>query len=104
MDFFERFLSYTNSFSYGEFPEYREQGGYDVIEHVLPTMALNLGGRVAEFASWDRKAKQWGGDSLHYPVRWMPDLEDDEIYHKAFILHPIKDVNHPLRTFYRNKR
>lgn len=104
-DFFNRFLCLTNDFMNGFFPGFEEQGGYDLSEHLYPTMALHYGGKLHQLASWNRNLCCWSGDFQHFPLRWQPDLTiDDDPYRSACLLHPLKDYDNPIRSFHRLKR
>ena len=98
IDFFDRFLFLTNSFSNGFFPAY---DGYDISEHLYPTLCRHFGGNVGVFATWENE-KEWHGAYQYFPMRWRPEL--DEIYEDASILHPLKEFSHPTRIYHRNKR
>lgn len=102
IDFFERFLNLTNSFVGGYFPIFTEQGGYDLGEHLYPTLAAHYGGRVGSLATWDDKLNIWKGNYRRYPMRFRPDISED--FRSASILHPLKEINHPLRDYYRKER
>lgn len=99
IDFFERFLHMTNGFSPGFVPKYE---GYDISEHMYPTLARHYGGNVGVFATWD--GKKWHGANRYFPVRWQPELEGDGDYKEASILHPLKSYEHPVRQYFRMKR
>jgi len=95
-NFFERFLMYTNEFTKGYFPDYEEQGGYDLAEHLFPTLATYYGGKVGGFATWDRHSFKWTkGQSKKYPMRWQPELEFEDSFKEASILHPVKEYDNP---------
>lgn len=100
-NFFEKFLNLTNYFTHGFYPFYN---GYDISEHLYPTLARVLGGKVAVLASRDYKTGKWHGNYERYPMRWLPEIDISENYPEASILHPIKSFNHPIRKFYRKKR
>jgi len=101
----ERILYFTNDFTKGFFPDYEEQGGYDIAECLLPTMAEHFGGKVGGLVVWSEKAGKWvQGNGEKYPIRWRPDLPTENLYTSASILHPVKDYNHPIREFQRKKR
>jgi hypothetical protein len=102
INFFERFLWLTNDFDKGHFPGYEEQGGYDLAEHLYPTLAHHFGGGLHSFGYWDRK-DGWIGDK-RYMMRWKPELRPEEVPEDAFILHPLKSYDHPIRTQQRKKR
>jgi hypothetical protein len=101
INFFERFLSLTSGFDKGYFPFY---GGYDLSEHLYPTLCRHFGGNVGVFASWDREGK-WHGAYHHFPLRWKPELDPDtENFPVASIMHPVKALDHPIRVHHREKR
>lgn len=122
IDFFERFLHLTNAFHSGFFPGFEAQGGYDIAEHIFPTLAHQFGGRVAQFANWvanndhlpnrqylpnERKpvaaeGGTWEGSFQKYPMRWRPEIE--EFFPEAYIYHPLKEFNNPVREYYRQQR
>lgn len=105
INFFDKFLSWTNAFSGGYFPGYEEQGGYAFEEHLYPTLAHHLGGRVEQFASWNASQCQWRGNYKRYPMRWKPDLDPhQENFPEASIMHPIKSMDHPVRHWQQTKR
>lgn len=99
INFFDRFLFLTNSFSEGYFPAYT---GYDISEHMYPTLCRHFGGNVGVFATWDEIKQEWHGAYEHFPMRWQPELTDT--FPDASILHPLKTYNHPVRTFHRERR
>jgi len=97
IDFFDRFLFLTNSFSDGFFPAY---SGYDISEHLYPTLCRHFGGNVGVFATWDEG--KWHGAYKYFPMRWKPEI--DEIFSEASIIHPVKSLNHPVRIYHRERR
>jgi hypothetical protein len=100
-NFFERFLYYTNDFQQDFFPDY---DGWDITEHLLPTLVKHWGGEVQQFAKWSKTLGEWTeGDPRKYPIRWRPDLTDDECW-EATIMHPIKAFDHPVRIRHRQRR
>ncbi|CAE7860201.1 unnamed protein product [Symbiodinium microadriaticum] len=74
INFFERFLALTNEFPAGHFPNY---DGYDISEHLYPTLARHFGGNIGVFATWDREEQQWHGSHEYYPIRWKPELDPE---------------------------
>lgn len=123
-NFFEKFLYYTNDFKNGFFPGYeqaiispsvqngyvhrsmsrREPSAWDLIEHMMPTLAKHWGGEVQQFAKWNQSGV-WAGNYRRYPIRWQPELFlVDHEYLQASIMHPLKSFSHPIREFHRNKR
>jgi len=102
IDFFDKFLYLTNDFTEGFFPNYEEQGGYDLSEHLYPTLAVNYGGKVGQFATWSEPYQRWAGSYIKYPLRFRPELDHDCT--KASIMHPIKEYDNPIREYHRRKR
>ncbi len=101
INFFERFLNMTNSFSDGFFPFY---SGYDLSEHLYPTLCRHFGGNIGVFAHYDEYGK-WHGAYEHFPVRWRPEIDPvTENFPDASIIHPLKSYDHPLRVLHRDKR
>lgn len=101
IDFFERFLSMTSGFSDGQFPFY---SGYDLSEHMYPTLCRHFGGNVGVFATYDHEGK-WHGSHEIFPVRWRPELNAElDPYENASIMHPLKDFDNPIRKYHREKR
>lgn len=102
IDFFEKFLYFTNEFSQGFFPGYAEQGGYDISEHLYPTLAIHYGGKVGQLAGWSEPYQKWFGNYKKYPLRFRPDLEESD--NEMCIAHPIKEYDNPIRLYHRKKR
>jgi hypothetical protein len=101
IDFFERFLNMTNGFTNGYFPFY---SGYDISEHMYPTLCRHFGGNIGVFATYDEHGK-WHGAYEYFPVRWKPDLNPEkDKYKEASIMHPLKSYDHPIRKYHREKR
>jgi len=105
-NFLERFLYYTNDFRAGFFPNYNGPAAWDLSEHMYPTLAKHWGGTVMQFAKWKAEANMWlGGNYRRYPIRWQPDLQPiEQEYLQASIMHPLKELDHPIREFHRAKR
>ena len=101
MNFFDRFLSLTNQFTEGYMPGYC---GYDVSEHLYPSLCRHLGGNVGVFASYDQTGK-WHGHYKQFPIRWRPSLDPEtENFTEASIMHPLKNYDHPIRILQRELR
>ena len=101
INFFDRFLNMTNSFSEGFFPFY---DGYDLSEHLYPTLCRHFGGNVGVFAHYDEDQK-WHGAYEYFPIRWRPELDPTtENFPNASIMHPIKSYDHPIRVLHRERR
>lgn len=99
IDFFNRFLWYTNAFERGFFPEFV---GYDISEHIYPTLAIHLGGKVKELSHWDNFSSIWRGDFKKYSIRWRPQIE--QFFPESVILHPIKNYDDHIRQYFRRRR
>jgi hypothetical protein len=101
INFFDRFLNLTNAFSAGYFPLYK---GYDISEHMYPTLCRHFGGDVGVLAHYDEYGV-WHGAYEYFPMRWKPELDPEkEKFPEASILHPVKDVNNPIRLICKEKR
>lgn len=102
INFFDRFLTMTNQFSEGYMPGYN---GYDISEHMYPTLARHFGGNIGVFATYDSINSKWHGSYEVFPMRWKPELDPlTENYPEASIMHPLKTFEHPIRTYHREKR
>jgi hypothetical protein len=102
INFFERFLNITSNFSNGQFPFY---SGYDLSEHMYPSLCRHFGGNIGVFATWDGVKKEWHGASEFFPMRWRPDIDPEvDPFRDASIIHPLKDFDHPIRQYHREKR
>jgi len=101
IDFFNKFLFLTNEFSEGYFPAY---SGYDISEHLYPTLCRHFGGNVGVFATWEDAKQEWHGAFEYFPMRRRPELDPEATYPKASILHPLKSFDHPIRKFHRTRR
>lgn len=100
LNFFERFLNLTNGFSRGHIPNYN---GYDISEHMYPTMSRHFGGNIGVFSSYEDG--EWHGSYEYFPIRWKPDLDPvSENFPDASIMHPLKTYDNPIRTYHREKR
>jgi hypothetical protein len=88
INFFDRFLNLTSGFSEGFFPFY---SGYDLSEHMYPSLCRHFGGHIGVFATWDGIEKKWHGASEYFPMRWRPEIDPEkDSYQNASIIHPIK--------------
>lgn len=101
INFFNKFLTLVNCFPKGEYPNFKE---YDISEHLYPTLARHLGGRVGGLAHFDTAQQRWLGKFEKYPMRWKPELDPSECFEHACIMHPIKDYFHPIREYHRKIR
>jgi hypothetical protein len=100
MNFFDRFLNLTNQFTEGYMPGYT---GYDVSEHLYPSLCRHLGGNVGVFSSYDEMGR-WHGHYRQFPVRWRPEISEAENFPETSILHPSKDINSSIRKHHRELR
>lgn len=107
-DFFGRFLSHTNFFpaEFGLRPEGAEKilPVHDTSEFIYPSLAVHYGGSVEQLAYWDEYSEKWGGNYLFYPMRFRPDLSGEDPFQNACVMHPIKDVDSPIRSYHRSLR
>ena len=102
INFFDRFLGLTNHFTEGKFPEY---SGYDISEHLYPTIARYFGGNIGVLSTFVEDTNQWHGKYELYPIRFRPELDGTtDNFKDASILHPLKSVDHPIRKFHKEKR
>jgi hypothetical protein len=92
--FFERFLTATADCSNGYVPNYN---GYDISEHLYPTLARSLGGNLGVFATYE-STERWHGSYRVFPMRWRPELSTEEDFPESSIMHPLKSVDHPIRV------
>ena len=100
--FFERFLNNTNSFGSDSMPGY---SGYDVSEHLYPSLCRQFGGNIGVFSSWDAAEQEWHGSYKVFPIRWQPEINaETESFEEASIIHPLKDLDHPIRKYHRKVR
>lgn len=100
--FFDRLLTLTNGFSNGFMPGY---SGYDLSEHMYPTIARHFGGNIGVFATWERAKEKWHGSYEIFPMRFQPELDPvKENFPEASIMHPLKSINHPIRVEHRLRR
>jgi hypothetical protein len=99
-DFFNRFLHMTSEFTEGYMPGYN---GYDVSEHLYPSLCRHYGGNIGVFASYDENGC-WHGAYQYFPFRWRPELRPDECFPEGSIYHPLKTADHPIRIFQKAKR
>ena len=101
INFFDRFLSITNQFTDGYMPGY---DGYDVSEHMYPSLCREFGGNIGVFASYDQIG-QWHGNYTTYPMRWRPTINPEtENFSESSIIHPLKEFDHPIRVQHREMR
>ncbi len=101
-EFFQRFLYYTNDFRRDFFPMYT---AWDVTEHALPTVVQHYGGKVKQFAVYNKNIGAWSGNYRKYPIRFRPEIEyNPDLFLQGSIIHPCKDFNSPVRKYHRAKR
>jgi hypothetical protein len=75
---------------------------YDLSEFMYPTLAVKYGGKVAELACW--KDPSWVGNYEQYPMRFRPEITIEDHYVAACVMHPVKDIENPIRMFHRKLR
>jgi hypothetical protein len=99
IDFFDKIIEETKNFDKGIFPGYNQ---YAFEESLFATTARWMGGMIYNFAS----SEAWGsvGDWKKYYVKFGKSLTPEEISSSATIIHPLKNVNDPIRIHYRNFR
>ena len=85
IDFFNKFLILCNGFT-ENVPKYQ---GYDISEHMYPTIARHYGGNIGVFSTYENGT--WHGDYKSFPVRWKPDIEEVD-YEKVNFVHPLKTM------------
>jgi hypothetical protein len=101
-EFFQRFLYYTNDFRKDFFPFYT---AWDLTEHALPTVVKHFGGKVKQLACYNKNVGKWTGNYRRYPIRFRPELPyEEEYFLQSSIMHPIKELDHPIRKYHRAKR
>ena len=100
IDFFRKFLWWTNPFEKGYIPGF---SGYSFVEHLFPTMAYHYGGKVEQFARWTYY-KLPEGNFRRYPMRFVPEIDESEYFAEMAICHPIKSLNHPFRMMYKGRK
>ena len=85
VNFFERFLNYTSSFTSSNIP--CEE--YDISEHLYPSLAANIGIPIASFEN--AESSVFG--KRKYFVRFKPEVTKDVVYNDAYsIIHPYKNA------------
>ncbi|MHA1948289.1 MAG: hypothetical protein ACW99G_03475 [Candidatus Thorarchaeota archaeon] len=105
IDLFNKVLWYSNSFKKGYFPSTNDKYVYDFGEFLYPTLIDHYGKKMKQLAYWDNDLRIWGGNFRKYPMRFKPEIDPiKEDYPESSILHPIKDVNHPIREMKRMQR
>jgi hypothetical protein len=102
INFFEKLLVTTSPYSGGFFPLYN---GYDISEHMYPTMARYFGGKIGVFSTYDYVYNKWHGNYEAFPIRWKPELDPEtENFPNSCIMHPIKTFEHSIREHNRKIR
>jgi hypothetical protein len=101
LDFFNKFIFFTNSFYDGEYPGYE---AHDISEHLYPTLAYNLGGVIDEFANFEGVKPT--GEFEKYYMRYRPDVgpADFDYCKNAYIIHPVKTPDNIVRIHHKQKR
>lgn len=120
MDFFNRLLLVTDSCTKGRFPGYIRHA---FEEELWPTAAVALGGRLLELScyksedkEWQTKRQdpaiiykdgsneEWRGDYKTYPIRFSPEIEEEELFSQTSIIHPSKKLDSSIRKKQKIKR
>ena len=102
INFFEKLINISATFTKGYFPQYT---GYDLSEHLYPTLATHWGGDIGSFSSWDETKKEWSGNYRKFPIRWKPELNfEKENFKEISIAHPIKTIDSEIRKYHKIKR
>lgn len=101
IDFFNRFIFYTNNFHEGKYPGYN---GSDISEHLYSTLAYNLGGTIDELANLNKK--YLNNECIKYYMRRSPDADviDFNYCKKSYIIHPVKSENNIIRIYHKQRR
>ena len=99
---FPKLIEKTNFFRAGYYPGLLRQGAYDLMEQLMPTLAVHFGGDLKNLSRWNGVFNAWSGNYKKYPVRWKNEVE--EYFTDTCILHPAKKLDNPVRQFNRMKR
>ena len=99
INFFEKFLCWTNEFNCPYFPDY---DGYDISEHLYPTLAHHFGGKLYCLSSWADTFGTFVGNFKKYPIRWQPEMFT--FFNEASIVHPVKELLNPYRSLSRRRK
>jgi len=99
IEFFDKFLTIMNCYDDDRVIGYN---GYDLNEHMYPSLARHFGADVGVMASYFEG--QWHGSYMYYPMRFRPCLTMEDNFPTASILHPIKEFDNPIRELHRKKR
>lgn len=97
INFFDAVLTVSNYFR-GKFPGFT---GFDVGEHIFPTVAHSYGGKLREFATWEEDLVR--GNHRRYPIRYYPEITLEENFPEAAIFHPTKKID-ALRKVRKHER
>lgn len=76
---------------------------HDASEFIYPSLAAHYGGKIEQFACWNRDGS-WTGNFHHYPMRYRPDLTSSDPFKQACIMHPLKEFDNPVRAHHRTLR
>jgi hypothetical protein len=94
LNFFDRLLTWTSSFSKDHVPGINPLFYHDISEYIYPSLALHYGGNLLNISTWEDNSKSWLRDK-RYALRFRPDIE--ECPDDAIIVHPIKKLDNPIR-------
>ena len=107
----DAFLNYTalNHDLPGYLSKSRQIEGYDISEHLYPTLAVFLGGKIGCFSLAKSKGigcivDEWDDRFCQYALRFKPEIKPEEVTDNLVIAHPVKEYNHVLREKLREKR
>ena len=65
----------------------------------------HYGGQIRQLATYSQDTMMWSGNYRKYPIRFRPELTyEDQHFLQASIMHPIKNVDDPIRKYHRSKR
>lgn len=90
IDFFNRFFDYTKAYESHEFPGFQ---GYSFQEVLFPSVAYAL-----------NKESDVELSGTRYVCNWPVDIQPHELSPDTSIVHPIKDINNPIRQHYKKIR
>jgi len=104
IDFFNRFIYYTNQFPKEFFPKFSTSSEYDLAEILVPSLAEHFGGKVYNLANWETIPGVWRRNFIRYPMRFTPELKIQEVNDDASIIHPLKTYHNEIRYLKRCRR
>jgi len=119
--FLDAILLATDGCTKGKFPGYIRHA---FEEELWATAAVSLGGKLLELScfkcedgEWQSKKisdpailykdgdnDEWRGDYKVYPIRFSPEIEEEELFLESSIIHPCKKLDSHIRKKHRDKR